>query len=54
MESAKDWDVLLKFIAKELNPRGEPQAKFPEQFIAALRHPIYDTPISSVKVTAQS
>ena len=53
MESAKDWDELLIFVDKELGAQ-QPQPRFPSQFIAALRHPIYDTPISSVKVTAQS
>jgi hypothetical protein len=53
MESAKDWDELLMFVDKELGAQ-QPQPRFPSQFIATLRHPIYDTPISNVKVTAQS
>jgi hypothetical protein len=53
MESGKDWDVLLSFIDKELGAQ-QPQPRFPSQFIDALRHPIYATPITSVKVTAQS
>ena len=54
MEKARDWDELLKFIDKEVNPGAEPQPRFPAQFVATLRHPIYNTPIESVKVTAQS
>jgi CRISPR-associated endonuclease Csn1 len=53
MESAKNWDELLKFIDKELGAQ-QPQPRFPAQFVATLRHPIYNTPITSVKVTAQS
>lgn len=55
MENSKDWNDLLKFIDKELNPGAEPQARFPAQFVATLRHPIYKhARIESVKVTAQS
>ncbi len=53
MESAKDWDELLTFIDKELGAQ-QPQPRFPAQFVATLRHPTYNTPITSVKVTAQS
>jgi hypothetical protein len=53
MEERKDWDELLSFIAKELGAK-QPQPKFPSQFVETLRHPIYKTPITSVKVTAQS
>jgi CRISPR-associated endonuclease Csn1 len=53
MEGHKDWDELLSFIAKELGAQ-QPQPRFPSQFIETLRHPIYGTPITSVKVTAQS
>jgi len=40
-------------VDKELGAQ-QPQPRFPSQFIATLRHPVYATPISSVKVTAQS
>lgn len=53
MERHKDWDELLCFVAKELGAQ-QPQPRFPSQFIETLRHPIYGTPITSVKVTAQS
>ncbi len=53
MEGCKDWEELLSFIAKELGAQ-QPQPKFPSQFIETLCHPIYKTPITSVKVTAQS
>ena len=53
MAGDKGWDELLSFIAKELGAQ-QPQPRFPSQFIETLRHPIYETPITSVKVTAQS
>jgi hypothetical protein len=53
MTAGKDWDDLLCFVSKELGAQ-QPQPRFPSQFIEILRHPIYGTPITSVKVTAQS
>jgi CRISPR-associated endonuclease Csn1 len=53
MAAHRDWDDLLCFVAKELGAQ-QPQPRFPSQFTESLRHPIYATPIASVKVTAQS
>lgn len=53
MDFSRGWDDLLKFIDKELGSQ-QPQPRFPSEFVQTLRHPVYSTPITSVKVTAQS
>jgi CRISPR-associated endonuclease Csn1 len=50
---AGNWTVLLKYI-DQAQGSSMPKTKFPEQFVTKLKHPIYHTPITSVKVTAQS
>lgn len=45
MENSKNWNELLKFIDKELNPGAEPQARFPSQFVKTLRYQAYNKEI---------
>jgi hypothetical protein len=52
MESG-NWTILLTYIDHALGAQ-QPKPKFPAQFITKLHHPLYHTPITSVKVTAQS
>ena len=49
----QSWTAILTWLDKE---RGTQQPKpcLPEQFVAGLQHPIYHTPLRSVKMTAQT
>ena len=51
--SPDKWDALLEFLDQD--ERGQqPKPRLPADFIEKLRHPIFNTPIESVKVQAQS